>query len=162
MLLTFLSITLFSSLMAASPLVDGPVASARPAPALPTVVVEPADALPGVLAGGPEELAVPIVLVPGAAGIFAELPAPLGSFPELLRPLELAGPFGIPLIAVVPAPADPALGVPVAEVEPAEGPLAAPPVDPPPLPWASALSGESRRVARRSLAGVEMDIRALR
>jgi len=117
-------------------------------PALPTVVVEPADVLPGVLAGGPEELAVPSVLVPGAVGIFAELLAPLGSFPELLKPPVLAGPLGIPLIAVVPAPADPALGVP--------------PVDAPPLLWASALSGESKRAARRNLAGVEMDIAALR
>jgi hypothetical protein len=165
MLLTFWSITLFSSLMAASPGVDGPVRSALPArpPALPTVVVEPADALPVVLGGAPEELAVPSVLVPGDVGIFAELPTPLGSFAELLRPPVLAGPFGIPLIAVVPAPADPALGVPAVEPEPTDGPLAAPPpVDPPPVPWACALSGESRRAVRRNLAGIEMDIGVLR
>jgi hypothetical protein len=164
MLLTFLSITLFSSLMAASPVVDGPVTLTLPAPALPTVVVEPADALPVVVpVGAPDELAVPSVLVPGVVGIFAELPAPLGSFAELLRPPVLAGPFGIPLIAVVPAPADPAFGVPAGVAEPAEGPLAAPPpVDPPLLLWACAVSGESRRAARRNLAGIEMDIGVLR
>jgi hypothetical protein len=108
-------------------------------------------------------LAVPSVLVPGVVGIFAELPTPLGSFAELLRPPALAGPLGTPLIAVVPAPADPALGVPAVEPEAADGPLAAPPpVDPLPLLWASALNGESRRAARRNLTGIERDIDALR
>jgi hypothetical protein len=42
----------------------------------------------------PDELAVPTLLVPGASGAFAELPAPLGSLPELFRPPTLAGPLG--------------------------------------------------------------------
>jgi hypothetical protein len=165
MLLTFLSITRFSSLMAASPGVCGPVASIPPEPARPTVVVESVDALP-VLAGEPEELAVPAELVPGAVGILAELPAPLGSFPELLRPPTFAGPLGTPLIDVVPAPAEPALGVPAADPVPADGPLDAPPAellpaDPPPL-WARAPGGEIRMATRRNLAGMEMDIGTLR
>jgi hypothetical protein len=159
MLLIFLSTTLFSSLIAASPDVCGPVISTPPEPARPTVVVESGDALPG-LAGELEELAVPIELVPGAVGILVELPAPLGSFAELLRPPTFAGPLGTPLIEVVPAPAEPALGVPAADPGPAEGPLAEPPVDPPPLLWASALRGESRMATRRNLAGMEMDIAA--
>jgi hypothetical protein len=97
MLLIFLSTSLSSAETAASPVVDGPVTSTPPEPARPTVVVEAADALP-VLAGEPEELAVPRELVPGAVGILAELPAPLGSFAELLRPPTLAGPLGTPLI----------------------------------------------------------------
>jgi hypothetical protein len=165
MLLTFLSITLFSALIAASPdtaspEVDGPVTS--PEPARPTVAVEPDEALP-VVDGDPEELAVPTELVPGAVGIFAEFPAPLGSFAELLRPPTLAGPLGTPLTEDVPAPAEPALGVPAADPVPADGLLAAlPPPEPPPLLWASALSGESRMATRRNLAGMEKDIGALR
>jgi hypothetical protein len=128
-----------------APEVDGPVTSAPREPARPTVVVELSDALPEVLALEPEEWAVPAELVPGAAGIFAELPAPLGSFAELLRPPTLAGPLGTPLTALDPAPAEPALGV-----------------DDPLLLWASAWSGESRTAMRRNLAGTEMDIGALR
>jgi hypothetical protein len=85
----------------------------------------------------PDELAVPALLVPGAGGdaTFAELPAPLGSLPELLSPPALAGPAGTPLTPAVPAPAEPALGEPTALPLPAEGPLAAPPaLAPPPLP----------------------------
>jgi hypothetical protein len=161
-LLTFLSTILFSSLMAASPEVWGPVTSTAPEPARPTVVVEPADALP-VLAGEPEELAVPRELVPEAVGILAELPAPLGSLTELLRPPTFAGPLGTPLIEVVPAPAEPALGVPAADPVPADGaPAEPPPADPPPLLWASALRGESRMATRRNLAGMELDIGMLR
>jgi hypothetical protein len=59
----------------------------------------------------PDELAVPAELVPGVLGAFAALPAPLGSLPELLRPPTLAGPV-TPLMAAVPAPAEPALGAP--------------------------------------------------
>ena len=163
MLFTFLSTTLFSSLIAASPELFGPVT--LPLPARPTVV-EFVDALPVVPepVGAPEELAVPAELVPGAVVIFAEFPAPLGSFAELLRPPTLAGPLGTPLIELVPAPAEPALGVPVADPVPAEGPLAAPPpADPPPLLllWARALKGTSRMATRRNLAGTEMDIGAL-
>jgi hypothetical protein len=47
---------------------------------------------------------VPCVLVAGRVAIFAELPAPLGSLPELLRPAALAGPDGTPLTPCVPAP----------------------------------------------------------
>jgi hypothetical protein len=144
---------------AASLEVDGPVTSTPPDPARPTVVVELDDALP-VVAAEPEELAVPTELVPGAAGIFAELPAPLGSFAELLRPPTLAGPLGTPLIALEPAPAEPALGVPAADPVPADGPLAAPPADPAPLPWASAPMGESKMAMKRNLAAT--DIGALR
>lgn len=46
---------------------------------------------------------VPCVLVAGRVAIFAELPAPLGSLPELLRPAALAGPDGTPLTPCVPA-----------------------------------------------------------
>jgi len=65
-----------------------------------------------VVAGDPDELAVPALLVPGAGGAatFAELPAPLGSLPELLSPPALAGPDGTPLTPAAPAPAEPALG----------------------------------------------------
>jgi hypothetical protein len=72
----------------------------------------------------------------------------------------LAGPLGTPLIALEPAPAEPALGVPAADPVPADGPLAAPPADPPPLPWASAPMGESKMAMRRNLAAT--DIGALR
>ena len=74
----------------------------------------------------PEELAVPTLLVPRGVGTatFAELPAPLGSLPELLRPPALAGPDGTPLTPAVPAPAEPALGEPTALPLPADGPLA--------------------------------------
>ena len=82
----------------------------------------------------PEELAVPALLVPGGVATFAELPAPLGSLPELLRPPTLAGPDGTPLTPAVPAPAEPAFGEPAALPLPAEGPLAAPPALPPLLP----------------------------
>src|SRR6267143_4931964 len=79
--------------------------------------------------GNPDELAVPALLVPGGGGeaSFAELPAPLGSLPELLRPPTLAGPDGTPLTPAVPAPAEPALGEPTALPLPADGPLAAAP-----------------------------------
>jgi hypothetical protein len=138
--LSFLSTSLSSAEIAASPEVVGPVTSIPPEPARPTVVFEFVDALPVVplLAGVPEELAVPSELVPGAVDTFAELPAPLGSLDELLRPPTFAGPLGTPLTAADPAPAEPALGLPAAEPVPADGPLAAPPpVDPPPLDWAT-------------------------
>ena len=126
--------TAFSSAStAASPVVFGPVAAMPPGAGLaaPDVVDDrvPADE--------PDELAVPALLVPGAGGaaIFAELPAPLGSLPELLRPPTLAGPDGTPLTPAVPAPAEPAFGEPAALPEPADGPLAAPPaLAPPPAP----------------------------
>jgi hypothetical protein len=85
-------------------------------------------------APGPDELAVPELLVPGGGGAVSldELPAPLGSLAELFSPPEFAGPDGTPLTPDVPAPADPALGEPTAL--PLEGPLAAPPVLPPLAP----------------------------
>src|SRR5450432_2267449 len=106
MLFNLRSIVLFSASTATSPLCCGPVAAVPPgvAPAEP-VVVDP------VVAGDPEELAVPALLVPGDGGeaTLAEFPAPLGSLPELFRPPTLAGPAGTPLTAAVPAPAAPAL-----------------------------------------------------
>ena len=86
--------------------------------------------------GNPDELAVPALLVPGGGGeaSFAELPAPLGSLPELLRPPALAGPDGTPLTPAVPAPAEPALGEPAALPLPVDGPLAASPALPPAAP----------------------------
>jgi hypothetical protein len=163
MLLIFLSTALSSAEIATSPEVEGPVTLTPPGLARPTVVVELPDALPVVvLAGAPAEFAVPTELVPGAVCTFVEFPAPLGSFTELLRPPAFAGPLGTPLTPDVPAPAEPALGVPAADPEPADGPLAAPPPDDPPAPlWASALTGKSRVAMRRNLAGVEMDIWAL-
>jgi hypothetical protein len=79
---------------------------------------------------------VPELLVPGlGAAILDELPAPLGSLSELLRPPALAGPEGTPLTPAEPAPALPALGVPTALGLPADGPLAAPAAPPaPPAP----------------------------
>ena len=128
MLFSLRSIALFSCSIAASPLVCGPVASVPPTPAR-----LPAE--PVVVEDDPDELAVPALLVPGGGGdaTLAELPAPLGSLPELLSPPALAGPDGTPLTPAVPAPAEPALGEPTALPVPAEGPLAAPPAPAPPL-----------------------------
>ena len=97
-------------------------------------------------APGPDEFAVPALLVPGGGGEVSldELPTPLGSLPELFSPPEFAGPDGTPLTPDVPAPADPALGEPTALPLP-EGPLAAPPVLPPLAPlalWAWAIMGK--------------------
>jgi hypothetical protein len=128
MLFSLRSIALFSCSIAASPLVCGSVASVPPTPAR-----LPAE--PVVVEDDPDELAVPALLVPGGGGdaTLAELPAPLGSLPELLSPPALAGPDGTPLTPAVPAPAEPALGEPTALPLPAEGPLAVPPVLAPPL-----------------------------
>jgi hypothetical protein len=165
MLLTFASTFAFSSWIAASPGTGGrgfATPSMRP-PALPARVLAPtvelvaAEPPLGVAidpveapapAAEPEEFAVPAVFVPGIVGTIAELPTPLGSLPELLSPPALAGPFGTPLTAAVPAPAAPALGVPTELAVPVVGPLAAPvaappaevppvdapPADPPPPP----------------------------
>src|SRR3954466_9950045 len=155
MLFTLRSTSLFSASIAASPLAFGPVtvvpAGGRPAPPprAPAPGV-PAGAAPAdpvvtpvpVFAPDPDELAVPALLVPGGGGVASldELPAPLGSLPELFRPPAFAGPDGTPLTPDVPAPADPALGEPTALPLPAEGPLAAPPAlpplaPPPPCAW---------------------------
>jgi hypothetical protein len=80
----------------------------------------------------------------GSGGTFEALPTPLGSFTELLFPPALPGPAGTPLTPVVPAPAEPAAGVPVALPE------AAPAVDPPaapPAPCARAATGSMRLAA---------------
>jgi hypothetical protein len=142
--------------MATSPLVFGPVAAVPPTPARlpaePVVIDDPP------LTDEPEELAVPALLVPGDGGTatLAELPAPLGSLPELLRPPTLAGPDGTPLTADVPAPAEPAFGEPTALPVPADGPLAAPPAlppVPPPVPWANELA-EAARIAIATIEAV--------
>ena len=126
MLLILRSSALSSAAIAASPFVFGPVTVVPPGADLAKPVVTVADE--------PDELAVPALLVPGGDGEpnFAELPAPLGSLPELLRPPTLAGPDGTPLTPDVPAPAEPAAGETAALPEPADGPLAAPPALPPP------------------------------
>jgi hypothetical protein len=118
-----------SELIAASVLVvDGPVAAVPPRADPADPVVTPA----AEFNAEPVEFAVPALLVPGGETTFDELPAPLGSLPELLGPPALAGPDGTPLTPAVPAPAEPALGEPAALPEPADGPLAAPPALPPP------------------------------
>jgi hypothetical protein len=122
---------LVSASIATSGSTDESVAEIPPAVDLadPVVMDDP------VVDDDPEELAVPTLLVPRGVGTatFAELPAPLGSLPELLRPPAFAGPDGTPLTPAVPAPAEPALGEPTALPLPADGPLAAPPALPPPL-----------------------------
>src|SRR5688572_27484515 len=127
--LAFLFSASISASISALPAVEGPgsvTPSIRPPPRLPADPVV-------VPEGGPDELAVPAELVPGGAGTFAALPAPLGSFAELFRPPTLAGPLGTPLTPAVPAPAAPAFGEPVALPVPVEGPLAAPPGEAPPV-----------------------------
>jgi hypothetical protein len=166
MLFIFASTFESSALISASPGIEGPgetVPSIRPLlppwlllPAIP-VVIDPLAAV--APPGDPDEFAVPNVLVPGAVGNFVELPAPLGSLPELLSPPALAGPDGTPLTPCVPAPADPAFGDPTALLLPAIGPLAAPPaeappVDPPlpPLPlWAKEAIGFNSAATVNSL-----------
>ena len=69
----------------------------------------------------------------------AALPIPLGSLTELLLPPTLPGPAGMPLTPVVPAPAEPAFGVPIALPD-AAPPAVAPPA---PAPCAKALAGNS-------------------
>jgi hypothetical protein len=136
MLFIFASTFGSSARISASRGIDGPgvtVPSMRPPFPVPALVFAiPVVVNPVVLPGDPDEFAVPKVLVPGAVGTFAELPAPLGSLPELLSPPTLAGPDGTPLTPAVPAPADPAFGEPAAVPAPEEGPLAAPPADAPP------------------------------
>jgi hypothetical protein len=131
-----------------------PTAPPAGLPAVPTVV-EPCGAPPADV--DPEELAVPAELVPGILEAFAAFPAPLGSLPELLRPPALPGPV-TPLIAAVPAPAEPALGEaplaapeapPADDAPPAEAPPdEEPPPDPPPPLCARADIGASRAVVR--------------
>jgi hypothetical protein len=58
---------------------------------------------------------------------------PLGSLTELLTPPTLPGPDGMPLTPVVPAPAEPAFGVPTALLDPAAVPA--------PVLWANEAAG---------------------
>jgi hypothetical protein len=145
MLFSLRSIALSSVLIVASAELFGPVTSVPPAEPVEFEPVVPDDP---VVAVDPDELAVPRLLVPGAGGVasFAELPAPLGSLPELLSPPAFAGPDGTPLTPAEPAPAEPALGEPAALPVPVDGPLAAPPALPPvpPLLCASECSGAIR------------------
>lgn len=129
MLFSLRSRALSSASIAASLVLDGPVTATPSAFDLAEPVVED-DRVAG---DDPDELAVPALLVPGGKAVLAELPAPLGSLPELLRPPTLAGPDGTPLTPAVPAPGEPAFGEPTALPVLAEGPLAAPPALPPPL-----------------------------
>jgi len=69
---------------------------------------------------------VGLLLGGGGGGTLAALPMPLGSLIELLPPPTLPGPDGMPLTPVVPAPAEPALGVPMALPDPAPVPPGAP------------------------------------
>jgi hypothetical protein len=136
MLFSLRSRALFSASIAASVLFDGPGTEIPPVFDLaePVVADDPMVTDDPVVTVDPDELAVPALLVPGGGeAIFAELPAPLGSLPELLKPPALAGPGGTPLTPAVPAPGEPAFGEPRALPVPADGPLAAPPALPPPL-----------------------------
>jgi hypothetical protein len=143
MLLILRSTSLFSSLIAASPLRCGPVISVRdrPDPAEPVVTPLP------VLAPLPDDCAAPEELVPGVCGDAWRdaLPAPLGSSLEFFNPPGAAGPGGTPLMPCDPAPAEPAPGEPAALplVLPVDDPPADPPADPPEL-WASDATGYSR------------------
>jgi hypothetical protein len=141
MLFILRSTSLVSSVIAASPLVCGPV-TVEPDPGdLAEPVVTP---LP-VLARDPDDCEAPAVLVPGAGLVpgtgdacLDAFPAPLGSSLALLSPPGAAGPEGTPLTPCEPAPAEPALG------EPAALPLVLPPDDPPEDPpefWAWEATG---------------------
>jgi hypothetical protein len=144
MLLILRSTVLFSSVIAASPLVCGPVIFV---PDLPEPVVTP---LP-VLTPLPDDCAVPARLVPGAGGdaSLEELAAPLGSSPALFNPPGLAGPDGTPVTPCVPAPAEPALG------EPAALPLLLPADDPPAL-CANEATGDIRIVIAATAAAADI------
>jgi hypothetical protein len=167
MLLTLLSSLLFSESICLS-MSSVRVLVGRPLPgivvpfsrndpedcAVPTVLVPGAfgstSSLPRVDSEGvvrvEDGLAMPLVAV--ASGDFAELPAPLGSLPELFRPAALAGPLGTPFTPMVPAPVEPAWGEPGA-LPLRDGPLAAPAdalpalppllLPPPPPPCAKAI-----------------------
>jgi hypothetical protein len=116
MLFTLRSTVLFSSVIAASPSVCGPV----------MLVPARFDLADPVVTPLPEGCAVPALLVPGAGGEASldEFPAPLGSSPALFNPPGLAGPGGTPLMPDVPAPTEPALGEPAALPLPADDPPA--------------------------------------
>jgi hypothetical protein len=140
MLFILRSTSLLSSVIAASPLVCGPVTVDPDDLAEPVVTPLP------VLARDPDDCEVPAVLVPGAGltpgagdACLDAFPAPLGSSPALLSPPGAAGPEGTPLTPCDPAPAEPALGEPVAL------PLLLPADDPPPPElWAKEATGNAR------------------
>jgi hypothetical protein len=139
MLLILRSTALSWASTSAFPVLGVSVMDAAPGP-LPVVAMPP-----GVT---PFEFAVPAELVPGGGGdaTLDALPAPLGSLIELLRPPALAGPDGTPLVADVPAPAEPALGEPAAEPVPA---------DAPPVLCANAPMGNIRIAAATNMADIE-------
>jgi hypothetical protein len=150
MLLILRSTSLFSSLIAASPLRCGPVTVAPDAGDLAEPVVTP---LP-VLTPEPDDCAVPAALVPGVVGDarLDAFPAPLGSSPALFNPPGAAGPGGTQVTLCEPAPAEPALG------EPAALPLLLladePPADPPVL-CANEMAGDIRIVIAATAAAAE-------
>jgi hypothetical protein len=73
---------------------------------------------------------------------------PLGSLTELLTPPTLPGPAGMPLTPVVPAPAEPAFGVPTALPDPAAVPA--------PVFWANELKDPIKVIASASATAVEV------
>src|SRR5258707_4602420 len=94
---------------------------------------------------------VGLVLGGGGGATLAALPMPLGSLTELLTPPTLPGPDGMPLTPVVPAPAEPAFGVPAALPDPAALPA--------PVFWANDGLAAIRMVASASaVAGRIFDI----
>jgi hypothetical protein len=137
-----------------------PVAPPAGLPEVPTVV-EPTGPPLDV---DPEELAVPAEFVPGILIAFAELPAPLETLPELLRPPTLGG-AGAPSAELAPAEPTPCApagdeAAPAAaplDVAPPADPPPAPPAPPPPPPCARAEMGDSRAVTRTNLHN-EQDI----
>jgi hypothetical protein len=141
MLLILRSTSLFSSLIAASPLLCGAVISAD----LPEPVVTPLPVLTG-----PDDCAVPEVLVPGAGGdaSLEAFAAPLGSSPALFNPPGAAGPGGMPLVPCESAPAEPALGEPAALP-----PLL--PADEPPALWPNDATGDIRIVIAATAAAAD-------
>jgi hypothetical protein len=142
-------LVLVGNLGIASPVRSVAAVPSGPAePELADPVVTPAP----VFADEPDDCAVPALLVPGAGGAatFVELPAPLGSLPELFRPPAFAGPDGTPLTPAVPEPVEPAFGEPTALPEPAVGPLAAPP--PPALAAPALCANETMGDARMAIA----------
>jgi hypothetical protein len=94
-------------------------------------------------------LPVGLVLGGGGGGTLDALPIPLGSLTELLTPPTLPGPAGMPLTPVVPAPAEPALGVPTALLDPAA-------VPPAPAFCANEVAGAIKMATTASAAVVEV------
>jgi hypothetical protein len=93
---------------------------------------------------------VGLVLGGGGGATLAALPMPLGSLTELLTPPALPGPAGMPLTPVVPAPAEPAFGVPTALLDPAAVPPDAP------VFWANELKDPIKVAATASAMVVEV------